>query len=191
MMRAPYDPFAVPPSYRTKGASLGFRDVYDQTLPLAVRLARKLGVAEGDVDDVVQDLFIAVHRRLADFEGRSSIKTWVAGILMNLVHNYRRQRRRRSDAKPEGRWRLDAAPPATGSNDPWEGAALAEAQSLVRQALGDLTAEKASLFVKVEIEGLTVVQVARSMRANVDTVYARVRVARAAFRAALARRLGP
>src|SRR5882672_7751261 len=72
------------------------QEVYDQTLPFVLRKARRLGVGESDIDDVMQEVFVAVFRRLHDFEGRSSIRTWVLGILARLVQNYRRRQRHKS-----------------------------------------------------------------------------------------------
>jgi len=54
-----------------------------------------LGVVESAVDDVVQEVFVTVYRRLDQFEGRCALKTWVFGILMRVVNNYRRTRRRK------------------------------------------------------------------------------------------------
>src|SRR5438445_2396945 len=71
-----------------------FRRVYETTRGFVKRTARRWGVDESDVDDVSQEVFLAIHRRLHDFEGRSSVKTWVAAILQGFVLNYRRSRRR-------------------------------------------------------------------------------------------------
>src|SRR5882724_2924844 len=72
-----------------------FREIYDRTSSFVVRAARKLGVDERDLDDVTQEVFLTVYRRLSDFEGRSSVKTWVSSILSKLVQNYRRGKRRK------------------------------------------------------------------------------------------------
>ena len=54
-----------------------FDAVYEGTFELAWRLLRRLGVPESSLDDAAQDVFVTVHRRLGDFEGRSSPKSWV------------------------------------------------------------------------------------------------------------------
>ena len=69
--------------------------MYAETFPSVWRTARRLGVVESAVDDVVQEVFVTVYRRLDQFEGRCALKTWVFGILMRVVNNYRRTRRRK------------------------------------------------------------------------------------------------
>src|SRR5688500_5288300 len=77
-----------------------FDQVYEETFAFVWRTARRLGVAESAVDDVAQEVFVTVHRRLGEFEGRCSVKTWVFSILMRVVQNYRRTRRRKGAAQP-------------------------------------------------------------------------------------------
>ena len=72
------------------------------------RMAR-LYVADAVADDVVQDTWLTVIRGIGGFQGRSSLKTWVYGILVNVA-------RRR--AQREGRTVPFASAAATGS---WEG----------------------------------------------------------------------
>ena len=69
--------------------------IYQEHFDFVWRSARRLGVPDSAVDDVVQEVFIVVHRQLATFEGRSSMKTWLFGILRNLVLRQRRSWARR------------------------------------------------------------------------------------------------
>jgi RNA polymerase sigma-70 factor (ECF subfamily) len=68
------------------------------------RSARRLGAPEHAVDDVVQDVFLAVRRELHRFEGRSSLKTWLFGVTANVVkmHHRGEARRRRRDQAAGG-----------------------------------------------------------------------------------------
>src|SRR5262245_16282732 len=75
---------------------VAFDAVYDACFDFVWRNARRLGVPDAQLDDAVQEVFLVVHRRLADFEGRSSIKTWVFGILLKVAADHRRALRRKS-----------------------------------------------------------------------------------------------
>ena len=75
------DPAPGPPG-------LSVAELYDRHAAMVFRSLRALGVHEANLDDAVQDVFLVVHRRLADFEGRSAITTWLYGIAMNLVRNH-------------------------------------------------------------------------------------------------------
>src|SRR5688500_20226670 len=78
-------PFVAPP----------FEAVYEQLFDFVWRSARRLGVADAAVDDVVQETFLVVHRRLPGFEGRSTVKTWVFAIVLRVVSDWRRTQRRK------------------------------------------------------------------------------------------------
>src|SRR5579859_5834321 len=67
-----------------------FAQVYEEHFSFVWRSARRLGAPDAVVDDVVQEIFVIVHRRLAAFEGRSSMKTWLYGIVLNVVRAHRR-----------------------------------------------------------------------------------------------------
>ncbi len=75
-----------------------------------------LGVAEADIEDVCQEVFITVHRKLSEFEGRSALRTWLYGISLRVASDYRRRayvRRERAVAEP----RDDSAGTASSQPD--------------------------------------------------------------------------
>src|SRR5262249_38050380 len=71
------------------------RVVYEKYFAFVWRSVRRLGVGDSAVDDAVQEIFVVVHRRLADFEERASIKTWLYGIVLRVVRHHRRTLRRK------------------------------------------------------------------------------------------------
>ncbi|WP_437873491.1 RNA polymerase sigma factor [Sorangium sp. So ce363] len=54
-----------------------FEQLFFEHAPFVWRALRRLGVHEADAEDVCQEVFMIVHRRLASFEGRSSVQTWL------------------------------------------------------------------------------------------------------------------
>jgi len=164
-----------------------FAQIYDATFPFIWRTVRRLGVDESAVDDVTQDVFVTVYRRLDDFEMRCAPKTWVFGIAMGVVRNYRRGRRRKEAAVPLANNVASAELVADRGADPMELASRAEAGRMVHQLLDQLDEEKRVVFVMAELEGLTVPEIADLVGSNVNTVYSRLRAARKEFDQALAR----
>src|SRR5262245_42381075 len=67
-----------------------FRQVYDEHFRFVWRSLRRLGVRESDTADATQEVFVIVHRRLAEFEGRSKMTTWLFGISMNVARDHRK-----------------------------------------------------------------------------------------------------
>src|SRR5689334_6067985 len=84
----------------TGPVSLSFDQIYDQSLDYVWRSLQSLGVRGHALDDAVQDVFLVVHRRLADFEGRSSVRTWVFGIAIRVARDHRRRDRRKGGLSP-------------------------------------------------------------------------------------------
>ena len=62
------------------------------------RSIRALGVDAALADDATQDVFMVVHRRIRDYDGRTPVRRWVLGIARNVAYKYR-ERSSRSAAR--------------------------------------------------------------------------------------------
>ena len=51
--------------------------------PLLYKIGRSYGFNHQDVEDLMQDAFVAAYRGLNGFENRASFKTWLARIMLN------------------------------------------------------------------------------------------------------------
>jgi RNA polymerase sigma-70 factor (ECF subfamily) len=162
---------------------LDFLAVYEELFPFVWRVARRRGVPEAELDDVCQDVFVIVHKRLAEFEGRSSLKTWVYGILNNVVLTRHRTSTRRDPNRAE----VDPELLIDGSSSPDEAASGAQAAQIAHALLAQLGDDKRAVFILVELEGMSVPEAAEAVQINLNTAYARLRAARADFAAAVAR----
>jgi RNA polymerase sigma-70 factor (ECF subfamily) len=136
-------------------------------------------VPAGALDDAAQDVFLIVHRRLGEFEGRSTVRTWLFGIVRNVASNRRR-----------GMARNPSRPPATVESaavepGPHEVAQDGEAADFVRTFLSTLDAAKRDLFVLAVLEEMSVPDVAEALSIPLNTAYTRLRRVRAEFRRAL------
>jgi RNA polymerase sigma-70 factor (ECF subfamily) len=160
-----------------------FEALYDRYLPYVWRSVQHLGVPASAADDVVQEIFIVVHGKLAGFEGRSSLKTWLYGITLRVARNHRaKSRRRKQDTTDE----VDDAS-APDNTRPDRRAEDAEAARIVHQILDTMDDEQRDTFVLAELEELSAPEIAEVYGAKVNTVYSRLRLARAAFAEAAAR----
>jgi RNA polymerase sigma-70 factor (ECF subfamily) len=162
-------------------ASGRFQSLYAEHFAMVWRSLRALGVNEASVEDAVQDVFLVVHRRLPEFAARSSVRTWVFGIVLGVARNHRRRERRKGPCVP-----LEAELAGRGP-DPHDEAVTAEALARVARALGTLDEAKREIFVMGEMEQMTAQEIAEALGINVNTAYSRLRAARAAFATALAR----
>jgi RNA polymerase sigma-70 factor (ECF subfamily) len=163
-----------------------FLEVYDTHVDFVWRTARRLGVAPHAVDDVVQETFLVVHRHLG--EPRSgSLRGWIYGIAVRVVRNHRRSLRRKSPHVMRGEWSDPDELADRGAPQPDHGAEKAEVARLLHALLAGLDDDKREVFVLVELEQLTVPEVAVALGVNVNTVSSRLRLARAEFEEAARR----
>ena len=160
-----------------------FEEVYDTEVETTWRGLRRLGVRDSDLDDAVQDVFVVVHRKLDDFEGRSSIRTWLFGIVIRVARRYRRGDQRHPETPLEG----EVEATLSGGTLPDAQAADAEAVRILYALLEELDEEKREAFVMAELEELSAPEIAEALSLNLNTVYARIRAARKAFEQAVAR----
>ena len=168
---------------------LAFDDVYETHFSFVWRSAKRLGMSEASIDDAVQEVFVVVHRRLADFEQRSSLRTWLFGITLRVVRDHRRAARRRDPGPP-----VDPDTLCTTRGGPAENAEQQEAVRLLHALLDELDDERREVFVMSELEQMVMPEIAEALGINVNTAYARLRAARQEFEQALARhraRRGP
>jgi len=157
-----------------------FRSVYVDHVQFVFSVLLSFGVSLNVVEDAVQDVFVVVHRRLGEFEGRAKHRTWLFEIALRVAHDYRRSARRRpTEALSEGV--ADHAP------TPADLAVAHEALAHVAEILDGLDDEKRAVIVLADIHGMTANEIAEVVGVNVNTVYSRLRLAREAFEKALAR----
>lgn len=159
-----------------------FEEVYDQYFDFVWRSVRRLGVPANAVDDAVQDVFVVVHRRLGDFEGRSTVKTWLFGIALRVARSHRRKAARASLLDP-----LPDDVVADGADRPDVATESQQARDLVQRFLDGLDDEKRTVFILADLEEHTAPEIARALGIGVNTVYSRLRAARKQFESTVKR----
>jgi RNA polymerase sigma-70 factor (ECF subfamily) len=163
------------------GAELTVAGIFRDYAPFAWRILRRLGVSEADVDDICQEVFITVHRRLPDFEGRSSVQTWLYGICVRTAADYRKRARTRREI-------VGAPAPNLGEREHQEYTlALREARATLDRILEELVDERRAVFVLYEIEELPMTEVATAVGCPLQTAYSRLHAARNQVEAAVRR----
>jgi RNA polymerase sigma-70 factor (ECF subfamily) len=157
--------------------------VFSQNIAFVWRSLRCLGVAEADVEDVAQEVFAVVLRRLNELEDRSSLRSWLYSICVRLVANHRRLARVRREVLVD----VPPEPPPIGHAPQEE--ALVQQAALARLAglLQRLDANQRDVFILYEVEELPMKEVAATLGCPVQTAYSRLHAARRA----LAQAMGP
>ena len=158
--------------------------IYDQHADFVFRTLRTLGVPDRDIGDALQEVFLTIHRALPQFEERCSMSTWLFTICRSVARDRRRRAYRRYEVIDESL--IDAEPDSASdlSTRLEHRQKLAELDAI----LADMPEEQRLVFVLFEIERMTGTEISEALGIPVGTAYSRLRLARATFRAAIARR---
>jgi len=162
--------------------SLRFADVFREHHAFVARVvARLLGPGDPDVDDVVQEVFLVVLRKLTSWDGTCRLTTWLYGIAWRVTSAHRRRKRLRSFFSLD----RDATlfdEPADHRPSPEQTSMQDQAGREVYAVLDRLGAKKREVLILYELEGLSGTEIAELLRAKEGTVWTRLHHARRDFR---------
>ena len=160
-----------------RGDETAFRQLFAHHRADVARLVHRMAGPNADLEDIVQEVFVQVHRSLGDFRGQAKFSTWLHRVAVNVVLMYRRARR----SRPE----LVSAEPGRGEPDarigPDEDVARRERMRAFWRVLERLPEKKRTVFVLHEIEGMAPAEIAQIVRAPILTVRTRLFYARRAL----------
>lgn len=165
-----------------------FRVIYEAHLRLVCHALRRFSVAEKDVLDAAQNVFLVVHRKLPEFEGRSQLKTWILQITRRVASDYRRSASVRREVSTES---SDLDEGVGGERSAEELAVQKQRVEVARGILDRLPDTQREVFIMFELEQLSGAEIAEELSLPVGTVRSRLRLARATFQAEVARMVTP
>jgi len=137
------------------------------------RCVRRLGLDAAEVDDAVQDVFLVVDRRKDEFEPRGSVRSWLFAIAFRVVQGHRRREQRH-------RRRVEAFGASIASSEPEKSSAVVQ----LHQLMDGLSEERRAVFILADLEKMSAPEIAEALGVKLNTVYSRLRAARAQVRAA-------
>ncbi len=154
-----------------------FQRLFEAEYAYVCRSLRRLGVRDADTIDVAQELFLLVYRELSRYDRNLPLRPWLYAFVVRLAANHRKLRRHAYERGGE-----DGLASATTGVD---GGDVAATRDLVLRALGALDDDKRVVLVLFDLEGFDAKEIAVMIGVPPNTVYSRLRLARAAFRAAV------
>ncbi len=176
-------PAAPPASGTVRALASSFEEIYRAQIGFVWRICQRMRVREMNLDDVVQDVFVVVHRRLADFDGSVPLRSWIYGIVTRVVADHRRRFRRKESALTpmDSERNLGVETFASTIPPPEAGAEASEALSLVEALLLRLPDEKREVLVLSRLYDMSVPEIAAAVGGNVNTIYSRLRASEREF----------
>lgn len=162
-----------------------FSELYRENVAFVWRSLRRLGVCERDVDDVCQEVFVIVHRKLATFDATATMRTWLFGIARRVAADHRKRAhvRREMLAVPSELEVSQARSP--DQSEPME---LRRARAILDEILDELDEAKRAVFVLFELEEMAMSEVAKAVECPLQTAYSRLAAARKQVESAVLRR---
>jgi RNA polymerase sigma-70 factor, ECF subfamily len=160
---------------------LTLEPVYRSHFSFVWRSLRRLGIAEADASDAAQDVFLIVHRRLADFDFAVPITTWLYAICMRVASDRRRSAHVRHEVFGETDGRECSGADAETTLE------LQRRRSVLATALDAMPMAQRAVFTLFELEEWSGERIAELLQVPLATVHSRLRLAREIFRTVVAR----
>jgi RNA polymerase sigma-70 factor (ECF subfamily) len=173
----------APPQSPSPRRALEFRAVYERWFEEVSRWVRAMGGPEAEREDLVQDVFLVVHRRLPDFDGEN-VAGWLYQIARRRVRDFRRLlwvKHMLFSSVPLSDTLVKNGPSPADALETNEKSVLLEA------LLGTLNESERAALVLFEIDAYTGDEIAEVQGVPVNTVWARIHKARKKLRTALAK----
>jgi RNA polymerase sigma-70 factor, ECF subfamily len=160
--------------------SVDFTAVYDEYFHDVLRWIRALGGPEAELEDLAQEIFVVVRRRLRSFDG-GNLPGWLYTITRITVRDQARRAWFRRIFRGRRSFEFDELPSVSG--DPEALLASRENQRLFYRLVGQMSERHQETFVLYEVEGFTCEEIARLHNVPVGTVWTRLHHARKHFTA--------
>jgi RNA polymerase sigma-70 factor (ECF subfamily) len=160
--------------------SRSFDELYERWFETVSRWVRALGACDADRDDVVQEVFLVVHRRLSDFDGQNEAG-WLYQIARRKVRDYRRLLWIKH-LFGLGSVSVEEASLFSTHRGPLEELETKRKSELLAQLLDQLNEDQRAAFVLFEIEGVGGEEIAALAGVPVNTIWGRIYKARKALR---------
>lgn len=155
------------------GDETAFEEVYERFGSMVFNLALRLSGEPEEAADLSQETFLRIHRHLAGFRGRSSLKTWVYRVAINCCRSrYKRQSAWRGRVLLDSEERLARLP--DGRRSPEERAVARGTVGRISEAIAQLPPIYREAVLLRDIEGLTYEEISQVLGQRLGTVRSRI-----------------
>jgi len=166
---------------RKVAAHLDFERVYDQQLDYVWNSLRRLGIPSADVEDLTQDVFMKVYHALGDYDPARPLKPWLFGFCFRVASDYRKH------VFHDREVGVDHLDHADERRNPEQEAAIGEQRALALRALAEVELDRRAVLVMHDFDGHSVPEIVDVLGVPLNTLYSRLRLARAEFETAILR----
>lgn len=183
------------------GDTVALEALIDLYGPRVYRVVHRITGNEADTEEVVQDVFLTLFRKLDTFEGQAGLRSWLYKIATNAALNKRRGKRSEVEVSLEdylprfqadGRWeKQPGLLPEDWSQTPEEDLLSQETQVILNRAIDELPDHYRAVLVLRDVEGLSNEETAEALGESIASVKTRLHRARMALRERLSSHFRP
>jgi RNA polymerase sigma-70 factor, ECF subfamily len=173
--RGPASPDEALVARAKAGDLVALEELFNRYRNQVFSLAYRMTGSPSDAEDLCQEIFLQVMRKVGSFEGRSSFSTWLYRVSMNRSRDYLRRKKRSPELLSQEGDPPEQHEPHAATSGGLENIAIAsEAQRLVQEALMELPVSLRAPLVLHELEGMQYHEVASLLKLPVGTVKSRI-----------------
>jgi RNA polymerase sigma-70 factor (ECF subfamily) len=158
-----------------RGDTKAFEALFEKHRNFVWSVAFRMTYRHDAAEDLAQEVFLTVWRKLPTFEGKSAFSTWLYRITVNTTLNWQREVMRFAKLPNDGKWETDNS---GGSNGPEKAALAREAERTLARLLRGLEKDRRLVFIMRELEGLSYAEIAEATGWPLGTVRSRLARAR-------------
>lgn len=167
------------------GDQQAFRQLVENYTPRVYGLVRNLVHSQSEAEDVTQEVFFKVYRKLETFREDSAFYTWLYRVAVNASTDWLKKKRQDRSLQVEDLQRLPLTDDGEGPDDDL---GRKDLRSQIRAAMGQLPEKFRTILVLRELEGMAYEEISKVLKISKGTVESRLFRARAKLKAELERR---
>ncbi len=180
-----------------QGEKQAFRALVDDNAGWMLQLAKQYTQSDATAADCVQETFLQIYRKISDFEGRSSLRTWMRSIVVNQalmklrkIAQDKEQEWKQSEPKFDRNGFL-IGPISIANNHAEDLIVQREVSSIVRDAINGLPDKFRAVLLLRDIEGYSTQKTAQALEISESAVRTRLHRARMELKNCLLPTMGP
>lgn len=161
-----------------EGDISAFNAIYRAYFGFVSNVSYRIVTRKEDAQEVCQEVFIVIYRKLSTFRRESSLKTWIYRITINCALKYAQKKSK----ERKGMVEFDEMKmPFTSNENIRAKIYFKENETVVKQLLNRLNLEQRACIVLRTIEGLSYKEIAETLKIPINTVRSRIKRARMAM----------
>jgi RNA polymerase sigma-70 factor, ECF subfamily len=159
-------------------AGLECLEAFQREFDHLCRTLRRLGIAESEVEDVAQEVFLVLHRNWAEYDASRPLRPYLFGIAFRVAASHRR----RIKERPSTHVDIEDASPR-----PDQALQAKQARAVVLSALERVPLPRRAVLLMHDLDDVSMQEIASELRIPLFTAYSRLRKARKEFERAVRR----